>query len=75
MQCVRSSSYFKICDKEINLRYEDKHDWVARLRAIRLHAPCLKNCLVCSLPSRPLFAYVCKVSIYYSFELKKISSV
>lgn len=75
MQCIRSS-YFKICDEEINLRYEDRHYWLARLRAIKLHASCLENCLICSLPSGLLFPYFCHVLfIYYSFELKKIGFV
>jgi hypothetical protein len=46
-----------------NLKYEDKHYWVARLGAIGLYAPCLKNCLICSLPSGPLCTYFCEVFI------------
>jgi hypothetical protein len=63
LQCV-TSSYFKICDEEINFRYEYKRYWVAHLRAIRLLAPCLKNCLICSLPSGPLFIYFCNVLMH-----------
>jgi hypothetical protein len=40
------SPYFKICDEEINLKYEDRHYRVACLRAISIAC-----CLICSLPS------------------------
>lgn len=37
------------------------------LTAFRLHAPCSKNCLICSLPSGPLFTYFCNVFIHFLF--------